>query len=85
MEKQELTKEAIADLKEKLPRGAINDIAEETGYSRVTVGEILSGYRELNAENIKVIDAACKIIENQTKKVNQSISKLNKLLSDSKA
>lgn len=85
MEKQELTKDQLDELKNMLPRGAQNDIAEATGYNRVYVGQVLNGIHELNSKNISIIEAAQKIAEKEVSKINSSINKLNKFLSDSKA
>lgn len=85
MEKQELTPEAILELKRLLPKGAQEKIAEKTGYHRVYVGQVLNGITDLNSKNIVIIEQAQKLAEEEVSKVNSRISKLNKFLSEQKA
>lgn len=70
MEKKQLKK-----LKNKLPTGAISEIAQKIGLSNATVSSVLSGKRN----NEKVIEMAIEIAEQANRKRNEFSERIESL------
>lgn len=70
MEKKQLKK-----LKNKLPTGAISEIAQKIGLSNATVSSVLSGKRN----NEKVIEMAIEIAEQANRKRSEFSDRIESL------
>jgi len=55
----------LAAIKEELPHGSMELIAEVTGYTRQQVGNVLNGHTQLNDNNMRIVTMAKYIIRKE--------------------
>lgn len=85
MKQPNISQEQLDQLRGALPRRSNVKIAERAGYSESYVCSLLNGTRELNDDNMIVIEIAQEIAESSLKAKASRAKKLNKFLSDSRA
>lgn len=70
----------LQKLKAALPKGAIEDIAEDTKYHRNFVSLLLNGGAQVTSDNIKIVHAAQKIIRMQNERSEKETASIKKTL-----
>lgn len=53
----------LRELRRQLPHGSYGIIADKTGYSYAQVRAVLTGARNINANNVCIVKAAKKIVD----------------------
>lgn len=63
-----MTIKTLKIMRNLLPVGGINEIAQRTGFTRWAIYNVFKGKTKLNLNNFKIIDEANKIIQEFVKK-----------------
>ena len=74
--------EAGPELRKKLPRGAIREIANELGISWVWAHRVITGRSEGDAQIIALANAHAKLEESKRKKLTSLMENFNKELEE---
>lgn len=78
MKLENLTKEELATLRNRIPNGIRKTIARRTGFSVSYVDKVLSGKRSITVANCKIIAVALQ----EAKKAEKKICEIKKELQD---
>lgn len=81
----EFPKETLAKMKEALPMGGIQTIADKTKYHRNYVARVLKGECPLNANNMEIIRETQKMLreaKNEVAKITEATNQIINPVSD---
>lgn len=78
------TKEDLQKIGEALPHGAFKRIADECEVTAAYVGQFFAGKHDITAANVKLLDSANKILDEEKAAQKSAEEKINEMLSKGK-